>query len=232
MRDRWIRDGTLSPFAAVSAYAPPRAYARFFATPGLPGWPQQVTRLEHVAVRAPNFNHWWLIEVHRARNADVRRYFRERWFEYPATVLAGLSDYLGPSTSWHPRAGLPDAPHAGHRAVLGTWETVYNRAIHTLPFAPVGVYVFLPFAWMWAAWRAWVLTRSDAACDRARGALLAFLAFQVLYVTAASTMLTFLESSRYRFQVEPLIWALTAACAAWLWNRRRDVSPPASNLHP
>ncbi|MCC7178763.1 MAG: hypothetical protein IT177_10265 [Acidobacteria bacterium] len=221
VRDQWIRDGLLSPFAAISAYAPPREYARFFATPDLPGWPPQVTRLEHVAVRAPNFNHWWLIEVHRARSADVRRYLRERWFEYPATVLTGLGDYFGPSTSWHPRAGLPGAPHAGHRALLGVYESAYNRTLHTFPFAPVGVYVLLPVILVWAARIAWSLLRQGDRGARARGAVLAFLVLQVLYVTAASTMLTFLESSRYRFQVEPLIWVLTAACVADAWTRYR-----------
>ncbi|MGE0464691.1 MAG: hypothetical protein AB7Q16_25265 [Vicinamibacterales bacterium] len=232
VRDQWIRDGRLSPFAAVSAYAPPREYARFFATPDRPGWPPQVTRLEHVAVHAPNFNHWWLIEVHRARSADVRRYFRERWFEYPSTVLAGLQDYFGPSTSWHPRAGLPGAPHAGHREVLGAWETAYNRVMHTLPVAPVGVYAALPVVWMWTIWRARALARSGVRGERARGAVLAFLAFQVLYVTAASTMLTFLESARYRFQIEPAIWVLATCAMADLWRARQRVSPPGQNLHP
>jgi len=218
VRDQWIRDGVLSPFAAVSAYAPPREYARFFSTPDRPGWPPSVTRLEHVEVRAPNFNHWWLIEVHRARRADVRRYFQERWFDYPVNVLRGLRDFFGPSTAWHPRAGTPDAPHAGHRQVLGGYEAAYNRVLHAFPLAPVGLYVCLPAVWLWAVWRARVLWREADVNTRARGAVLALCAFQVLYVTATSTMLTFLESSRYRFQVEPLIWVLAAVCVAGVWN--------------
>jgi len=232
VRDGWIREGTLSPFAAVSAYAPPMAYARYFATPERPGWPPQVTRPEHVTVQAPNFNHWWLLEVNRARRADVRRYLQERWFEYPASVVAGLGEYLGPSTSWHPRAGLPGAPHAGHREVLGAWEAAYNRALHTFPLAPAGAYLLLPLVWGWTAWRAWTLARSQAAESRAVGWLLALCAVQVLYVTTASTMLTFRESSRYRFQVEPLIWVLTAACGSRLRTAPGGVSPSGPDLHP
>jgi hypothetical protein len=33
--------------------------------------------------------------------------------------------------------------------------------------------------------------------------------FQVVFVIAVSSAATFLESSRYRFQVEPFIWILT-----------------------
>ena len=232
VRDQWIRDGLLSPFAAISAYAPPREYARFFATPDCPGWPPQLTRLEQVEGRAPNFNHWWLLDVHRARRADVQHYLRTRPLDYPANVVAGLRGYFGPSTSWHPRTDTPASPHAGHRQVLGGYEAAYNRALHAFPVAPVGLYVFLPVVWLWALWRAWTLARADGADMRARGALLAFCAFQVLYVTAASTMLTFLESSRYRFQVEPMIWVLTGCCLAAFWPARRTVSPPSRGLHP
>jgi hypothetical protein len=147
-----------------------------------------------VEVRAPNFNHWWLLDVHRARRADVRRYFHDRSFDYPANVLAGLRDFFGPSTSWHPRTDTPTAPHAGHRQILGSYEAAYNRVLHAFPMAPVGWYVLLPAVWLWALWRARVLWREANVNTRARGALLAFCAFQVLYVTAASTMLTFLES--------------------------------------
>jgi hypothetical protein len=212
-RDRWIQESRLSPFAAISVYAPPREYARFFKTSEHEGWPVSVTRLEQSAVDAPNFNHWWLLDVHRARANDVRQYLRAHPFGYLANVGAGLVAMFGPSTTWHPRDGTPASPHARHRARLGAWEAWHNRLVHGFPFAPVGLYVLLPLPLVWAFLRARALARTEDAADRARGGLLALCVFQIVYVVAASTMLTALEWPRYRYQVEWMIW-LVSAC--WL----------------
>lgn len=209
-RDRWIAEGRLSPFAAISPYAPPREYARVFASSDLPGWPPQVTRLDHVSVRAPNFNHWFILEAHRARRHDVEAYLWAHPLGYVRNVWTGLQALLGPSTEWHPRTGTPASPHEAHRAVLGPYVTTYNALLHRLPFPPVGVYVFLPVVLAWATWRAWVLWRAGSAAERARGALVAYCVVQVVFVIAVSSMATYLESSRYRFQIEPFIWMLVA----------------------
>ena len=219
VREAWVRQGKLSPFAQTSVYAPPREYARYFADPEHERWPPQLTRLEHREVRAANFNHWWLLEVHRARRADVMYYLRDRPREYLRNVAIGLRDMLGPSTAWHPREG-PASPHYQHQQVLGGYEAWFNRLFHTVPVAPIGFYTFLPVILVWAIGRGWRLVRTDDPAGRASGALLLFCAFQIVYIVAASTMLTFLESARYRFQVEWAIWLITAACVASLWSRR------------
>jgi len=36
----------------------------------------QLTRLDHLNVAAPNFNHWFILEAHRARRRDVEAYLR------------------------------------------------------------------------------------------------------------------------------------------------------------
>lgn len=209
-RDAWIADGVLSPFAAVSVYAPPRAYARFFDSPERDGWPPQVTRLEHTAVSAPNFNHWWLLDVHRARRGDARAYLARRPDEYVVHVLASVREMFGPSTEWHPADGTPTSPHHQHRQVLGPYETWFNRLMHGFPLAPFGLYLLLPVAMagVWIQARALVGIPDSAA--RARGAVLYFCLLQLVYVVAASTMLTALEEARYRFQIEPLIWVVVA----------------------
>jgi hypothetical protein len=216
-RDAWIREGWLSPFAAVSVYAPPRAYASFFAGADNPRWPPQLTRLEHRAVRAANYNHWWLLEVHEERSRDVWTYLRRRPVGYLRNVAVGLRDMFAPTTAWHPRDGGDAAPHRQHRAVLGGYERAFNRTLHTWPIAPAGIYLFLPLVLGGAVAVAWPLVRNVTDVEgRARGALLLFCAFQVVYVTAASSMLTFLESPRYRFQIEWAIWLLTLAGVAAL----------------
>lgn len=231
VRDAWMAQGALSPFAAISVYAPPREYARFFDSPEHTGWPPQLTRLEHATVKAANFNHWWLLEVHRARMADVKHYLRTRPFDVPATVLASLKEMFGPTTAWHPRDRTTGftapksrsdegGPHEGHRQVLGRYEAWFNRLVHGVPFAPVGIYIFLPVPLLWAGARAWSQVRAPDPEQRARGALLLLLLFQIAFVVLASTMLTALEEARYRFQIEWMIWVVVMLFAA---NIRKGV---------
>ncbi len=232
VRDAWIAKGGLSPFAAVSVYAPPREYARFFETSDRAGWPPQLTRLEHSAVTAANFNHWWLLEVHRARMSDVRYHLSSRPLDYPAAVLAGLVDLFGPTTAWHPRdraagSAAPaspskpgGSPHEEHRRLLGRYEAWFNRLVHGFPMAPVGLYLFLPVPLIWAAARARSQLRDPDRDERARGALLLLLLLQMAFVVLASSMLTAFEEARYRFQIEWTIWVVVALFAANLLSRR------------
>jgi hypothetical protein len=220
-RDRWIAEGRLSPFAAISPYAPPRDYARFFGSSERPGWPPQVARLDRGSVAAPNYNHWFLLEAHRARRHDAEAYLAAHPSGYLRNVWSGLIALLGPSTEWHPRTGTAGSPHAGHRAVLGTYESAYNHVVHRLFFAPVGVYVVLPLVLGWAGWRAAAAWREGTPAARASAALLAYCLFQIVFVITVSSMATYLESSRYRFQVEPFIWILATLAATSLASHGR-----------
>lgn len=209
-RDRWIADGRLSPYAAVSAYASPERYLEAAADTHSTG-PPQLTRLRHPSTGTPNFNHQVLLDVHRARRRDARYVLTHAPWTYVRAVASGLRAYLGPSTEWHPRTGSPAAPHAGHRAILGTYESAYNRAVHGWgPLAPIGMYALLPLVLLGTAWHSRRLLASGDNESRARGCLIVCMLAQVLWVTASSTMLTYFESSRYRFQVEPLLWLLAA----------------------
>jgi len=216
VRDEWIEEGILSPFAAISVYAPPRDYSRFFDTPESTDWPPQMTRLEQTHVSAANFNHWWLLDVHRARRADVLHYLQMRTRDYVANVLRGVEDFLRPSTTWHPRDGTTASPHHQHRQVFGRYEAWYIRLVHSFPVAPIGLYAFVPVPVVWAFLRARSLVRRGDTTARARGALLYLCVFQIVFVFAVSTMLTSLESARYRYQIEWIVWVITALCLSSL----------------
>jgi hypothetical protein len=221
VRDAWIRDGRLSPFAAVSVYAGPRDYLALMPPRDDRQWPEQLRVLERPTVDAANYNHVLFLEVNGARRADALRYVQERPLDYLATVVRGGVDLFGPSTEWHPLDRAGGSPHEEVRQVLGGYERAFNRAVHALPVAPIGVYVLLPAVLLWALREALRLVRSGDTEVAARGWLLFLCLFQVIFVIAASCLFTFRESSRYRFQVEPMIWVLTALCAASLWHRRK-----------
>lgn len=219
----WIARGYISPFAGLSPYAGPRDYARFFPA-GVPaGLPSQLTQLDRPTVHAPNFNHWFILEGNRRRGPDAWFYVTHRPLEYLSNALVGLRDLFAPSTLWHPATGTTRSPHNRHRAVLGGWEHAYNRLLHSVPVAPVGLYVALPFVLWWTlafARRSW---RSGEELAWAAGATLALCVLQVVFVVAVSSAFTFLESSRYRYQVEPLIWLMTAVCLAH--TMRKSLAP-------
>ncbi len=218
LRDAWITEGKLSPYAAVSVYAGPREYLPFFETSENPKWPPQMTLLERPSVNAVNYNHWFFFEVNERRRADALFYLKERPFEYATTVLTGLRDMFTPSTEWHPLDRSDRSPHAQHRQVLGAYEAVYNRVVHGFPVPRIGFYVLLPFVLAWTTRHAWSLTRSGDAAAHARAALYWWCLFQVAFVVAASSLFTFRESARYRYQIEPMIWLMTAVCVASLWR--------------
>jgi hypothetical protein len=222
-RDAWIADGTLSPFAALSVYAAPREYAPFFATPDDPRWPSQLTRLEHATISAPNFNHWWLLDVHRARRRDAMRYLRDRPLAYVRNVARGVLQMFHPSTTWHPRDDTSQSPHYGHRLVLGRYEAWFHAVVHGLPVQPYGLYVLVPLP-VWWAWRhARALRQSRDVAARATGAVVYLCLINIAFVVLASAMLTALEWARYRYQVESLIWIVTAV---GVFRMRRPRSHP------
>jgi hypothetical protein len=101
--------------------------------------------------------------------------------------------------------------------VLGGYEKLYDLLVHRLPIPGVGLYVFLlPFCG-WAAWSSWLSARRRRALDaeeRSRAVLLGFCLLQLCFVVSASCLFTSQEASRYRYGVEPFIWALVAAGVA------------------
>ena len=219
VRDAWIAEGKLSPFAAVNVYAGPREYLPFFETSESRDWPPQLNLLERPSVKAVNYNHWFFLKVNQRRRADAWYYVRARPLDYAANVLGGLRDMFTPSTEWHPLDKTDESPHYLHRQVLGRYEALYNRVVHGFPVAPIGLYAFLPLTMAWTFWRARSLMRAGDADATSRGALLYLFLFQIVFVVAASSLFTFRESARYRYQIEWMIWLMTALCVVSLWRR-------------
>jgi hypothetical protein len=219
VREQQVREHKLSPFATLSPYAGPREYLQVFSGTAPTHWPSQLTQLERPTVHAPNFNHWVILEANRQRNFDAWFYMRTQPIGYATNVLRGMRDLFAPSTEWHPYTGTERSPHYEHRRVLGGYESLANRVMHGFPVAPVGVYAFLPLAMIWTAGRAWQFVRSKDRQTKTQGAMLVLCLLNIGYVVAISSAFTFLESSRYRYQVESLIWLVTAFCVADLSAR-------------
>jgi peptidoglycan/LPS O-acetylase OafA/YrhL len=86
--------------------------------------------------------------------------------------------------------------------------------------SPVGLYALLPLPLGLALRRAFEGRRSKLAPERERAALLWFLLFQIAFVVAVSSAFSSQESSRYRYQIEPFLWLLTATALGEAWQKR------------
>jgi hypothetical protein len=227
LRKQWVQEGKLSPFADMSFAAPPRDFLPYFPSASNPKYPHNED-LERPSLHAPNYNHWFFLDVNDARRKDARFCLHERPWEYVHTVLArSLPQAFSASTWWHPRSGTPNSPHFGHRKVLGAYEDLYNRLVHGFPVRPYGVYISLPLWLAWVSVRGLRHLRRGDERERLQAALTLLCAIQIVYLIAITALLTYGENARYRYIVEPFIWVIALAAAldmARWWRARRGVA--------
>jgi hypothetical protein len=212
-RDAWIREGKLSPYAQVDVFQGPREYAQFFPTTENTRWPSMMNLIDRPTVWAPNYNHWFFLEVNPKRRDDAVAYLKTHPGEYASTVLESLERFFQPSTEWHPLDKTNKTPHLQHRQVLGAYERFYNTVVHGLP-APVGLYALLPFVCAWGVLRTRSLLRTRTPETHAQGALLLNCLFQIAFVLASCILFTFGDMPRYRYEIESLVWLVAALAVA------------------
>jgi len=209
-RNEWIENGKVSPFAAISVFAGPSEYLKFLPPDLHFPWPG-TDELTRPSVDAPNFNHGLFIQVNRQRQKDAAYYIRSEPLEYLTTVLGrNLPGMFSSTTHWHKLDQRPGSPHYDHRQVLGGYERLYDRIVHSWPVPPVGLYIFLPCFCIWAVRSSYLGWRSSDPKLRARAQLLGFCLLQIAFVVSASSLFSSVESARYRYTVEPFIWAVVA----------------------
>jgi hypothetical protein len=208
-RAAWVADGRLSPLAVLDVDGSPRQYQPYFVAPP-PGLSPTLADLEKRSNGQPNFNHWFMLDASRLHRSDALAYVQARPGAYARTVVRSLAQFFGPTTRWHPHDRTPRSPHHAHRALLGGWERLFDALAHRFPLRGVGLYLLLPLPLWSALRRLGVLWSSRVAEQRASAAVLAFALFQIVFVAGLSSLVSFTESSRYRFPVEALIWLLTA----------------------
>jgi hypothetical protein len=213
LREAWVAEGKLSPYASVDVYAGPRGYASLFPTTESERWPPMMNLLERPTVWAPNYDHWYFLEVNPRRRDDVLYYLKERPLEYAGSVAENLKQMFGPSTKWHAPDKPERSPHQQHRKVLGGYEALYNGVVHGFP-SPVGLYLLAPLALGWGIVRARSLAKDETPDAAARAALFVFSAIQIVFVVLAGIFVAFGEAPHHRYEVEALIWLFAALAIA------------------
>ena len=168
----------------------------------------------------PNYNHWFFLEVNRRRRRTPSITCRARPLDYASHRSGRPEGHVHAldrvASARQDRRDLLTASTA--RCSVATRPSTIASCT-AFPLPPVGLYAFLPLVVLWTFQRAWSLTRTGDPDATARGALLFFCLFQIAFVVAASSLFTFRESARYRYQIESMIWVITA-----LWWRSLAVA--------
>jgi hypothetical protein len=241
-RDRWIAEGKLSPFAAINVFAPPKDYLQFLPADLSFPWPGS-NELWRPSVRAGNFNHGLFLQVNERRRKDAAYFIRERPLDYLRVVFTvNLPTFFHSTTHWHPHDQRPSSSHHQHRQVLGGYERLYDRLVHSWPANKAGLYVFFPILYGWALWRVLptlyrairrresIATDPSARADLERTWLLGFCSLQITFVLSASVLFSSLESARYRYAIEPFIWIAAAGALREAHRAAKGAGPSVRRI--
>ncbi len=204
-RQTWVRQGKIHPVALLSVYSGADKYGKLVKLPA----PRGIAVLDQVrrANGQVNYNHAGLIEVSKLLMRGGEYYIAHRPRQYLHTVRRGVRDYFNPTTRWHPH-DPKGSPHRAHRAILGSWERMYNHVWHGLFFPPYGLYLLLVPAMVVAVWSAVRSLFRSRLREHAADKLVLVLALSSVYVPLLSCLVAIGELERYRFLVEAPMWLL------------------------
>jgi len=210
-----VRDGTLSSVARVPAFSPLEYYPRQPLRPSEFAAPILVIPTKRSGVA--NLHHIAYLRISQRYLRDALALIRARPDIYLRNGAVAFGIYALPATEY-PFVGL-------NRHMIGSWD----RAWRIVPDGALIALLSKPgrpdltdlrslaghAAWGWVVLLVVALVGSTAAGLRAfrdpelrpRAAMLLFIAFCVAYVTLLGNGIELGENNRFRFVIDPLIWA-------------------------
>jgi hypothetical protein len=214
-----VRDGTLSPVAKVPPFSPLEDYPRELPPTPRSGVP--VLDLRTKLSGTSNFHNLAYLEISRRYLRDAIVFVRLRPELYLRNVANGFGIFTLPATQY-----LFLGPN---RVRLSSWDRLWRifpggslAALRGVPPRALDVSNLRQLAesaqWLWMALLLFALVGSAlegvrglrAPRSRPRAALLLFVALCLAYVTLPGNLVELGENNRFRFVIDPLIWA-----AAW-----------------
>jgi hypothetical protein len=219
-RKRLVQEGLASPLLRIDSFGPLDAYRGLVDLPAPTGVP--LLDRARKSNRRPNFNNLAYVSISRRYLEDVLDLVRKRPRVYWRGLKGAVHQYFLSVTD-DPRLRPLLVPLGAYPRQWDRW--VYGRFEDTCLFVVAAIPLLLLHAL--AAIRG-ELRRP--APDHARVALLAYLAFNVAYVTVASNAVELGENNRFRFTLEPLLAVLLGFSVHWLAARLRGArrSPDAT----
>ena len=187
----WVREGLLSPVAAVHPPSSLAAYANVMRMPDKTGIP--ILDEEQKPDGSLNLHHLAYAHISHTLLADDLVVLRRAPAVYFAAADAAFRRFFQPASSWHPLAK--------NRIQLAAYDRLYSAIVHIGNGRALGVLFFAALGW--AAFQA-----CRPAFLPQQRAVIAFMALTMSYVLFSGTLLEPLENMRFRFAVEPFLWII------------------------
>ncbi|HJK95406.1 MAG TPA: hypothetical protein RMH26_32015, partial [Polyangiaceae bacterium LLY-WYZ-15_(1-7)] len=214
-----VREGALSRLSLVGPFAELRRYpSAWRAVPA--DWPEHpVIRAPYKSNGHPNYHHAAYVRIAERFMADARVMLEDHPEVYGESVRKAAEIFWKPTTDY--------AFLAPNRAHLGPLPRIYD-ALWGVPYAFAGdetraawgprSWPHVAWGWLalvllaalWALWRTFV----PGPESRATRATLTLLGGTALYVWLVSSVVEIGENNRFRFLVEPLLFALVVAASS------------------
>jgi len=206
-RKAWVKEGKVSELALVPPFRSPEVYLKYFPDTPLTGIPlldEHYTstdyRNQHHRVYVPAGERYWndsLRMIALAPQAYLRSVSRSAYI-----YLHSASDYKQIMDIRQPIGRLDTL---WNRLFYGQWQKDEPLAERAQRFSPGHVAWFLTIGFLLAvAGLSAHLWKARARLTEPRPALLLFLLWNLLFVSAISIMMDIGENNRFRFVVDPL----------------------------
>lgn len=232
--DRFIAKGKISPVERIETLGPIADYAGYIHTEPPRGIPVLDQELDSTG--RPNFNNPAYFQLHRLYLVDGKyvllhypkayvRSLMKAWFAY----FLPTSDFpffgqnraaIRPFDRWFNAIVFGQFKQADNRKELRAMESrgssVATLALYTGTFLIIG----LPLLFAYGCRRLWHGLR-HASWRNARNALLAFMLFHIVMITAVVNLLSSFENNRYRLPIDGFFLVLAAMAVDGLIARSR-----------
>ncbi len=222
-----VSDGRLTPFALVSRY---QQMDRLFDSEQLP--PTGVPVLDQVRKSSGvyNFNNQHIVAINRYYTHDAVTVIRTYPFSYVVGLAISNQLFFSPSN-------MNVYFNAANRAAVRPMEQIFNPLLYGVPATPMyieqphfgfnkqsflEVNTSLPLIALWVLvlgygyFQARQGLLSKDPLRRPRAIVIGFIVVTALYLYAVGTAFELAENYRYRFNIEPLFFVLTATAATAL----------------
>jgi len=229
LRQQLVREGVISGVSAVDAPAPLSYYAKYIhpvAKTGVPILDQDVD-----STGRDNFNNLEYFQVQKYIAQDAKVVLAR----YPQCLLKSMA--IAWFTYFFPTGDFPDFrvnrpkifgwDRAFNLVFFGQWKDATDRKrLRREGIGPgmilyMGAYlaIALPLLFAYGCWRLWREWKM-APRDRAVVAVLAFMLFNIFFVTGVVNTLSSFENNRYRFPLDGyFVTLLGMAISQWLTVR-------------
>jgi hypothetical protein len=232
-----VRRGELSELSLLPPFKGLWFYARYVHVPRFEKTGIPVLDLDFYPEVGNNWNNLSFVSIDRQYQKDALVVMHTHPTVYVRSLTEALSIFFFPASYWfhlNPKfsniLGIDTVERLYNTLVYGQLLNPFGAVKMTANYAdylttPSAMGFFILGAWLAALFmgvRAIVRLFRGSETDIPRAATLVFMAFTILFVTVVTNMLEVGENNRFRFNVEPYLFAAVGMAVSALYTRLRN----------